>query len=199
MIRFTGRMTLAAAVISLVALGACANSAVHANSGEFASSSESPGEVLAPPINWSNPIDGDEVASLEAAQPSLGFTVYDPKGLGTRRSVFVSPSGTEKELAVVALLYETPGYGLVVVKQHLPDVPIADYDKANQELMEMNGLPTVHGSFDLVAIREGQEALVTTSEDGTTSSIFWLEKNIEIVVRGPDLDKTDVLKIAEGL
>ncbi len=44
-----------------------------------------------------------------------------------------------------------------------------------------------------------QQALGTTSEDESTSSIFWLEADIEIVVRGPELDKSDVVTIAEKI
>lgn len=81
--------------------------------------------------------------------------------------------------------------------EHLPDVPISEYHAANRSLLEYNGQPNVSGSAEIVTIRTGLEALVTTSEDKSKPTIFWLENGIEYIIEGPDLESMDVLELAE--
>jgi len=149
--------------------------------------------------NWDNPIFGVPVASVDAAQAQVPFTVYVPKGLGSPTGVFATPTDVPPEGRAVAFVYDTPEFGKVDVVEHVPDVPPDQYDAEHENLVATNGDPQLHGRFDLVTIRAGQKALVTTSEDGTRSAIFWLEGDTEIVVEGPALSFEQVVAIAQVL
>jgi hypothetical protein len=160
--------------------------------------SRGPG-VDAPSIDWENPINGEVVNDLTALDGKLPFDPVEPGGLGAPTKILVGPVGSDNASLVVAFLYESSDAGLVVVKEHLPDVPAKEYESANRQLLELNGQPNVHGSFEIVTIRSGAEALITTSEDASTSSIFWLEDGIEFIVRGPGLDRERAVQVAEKL
>jgi hypothetical protein len=152
-----------------------------------------------PQIDWDNPISGNEVPSLDVAERAVPFEVRAPKGLGQPTKHLMSPSSFHAGLRVVASLFDSPEYGRVIVIQHLPDLPVEEYHAANRSLVEMNGQPNVSGSAEILSIRGGLEALVTTSEDKTKSTVFWLENGVEYVVEGPHLDRSEVLRIAEGI
>jgi hypothetical protein len=156
--------------------------------------------VGVPPVDWENPIAGIEVPGLLAAQKLLPFEVYTPQLEASPFKVLVTdPAKTSLRDMVLALMYHTSNYGLVVIKEHNPDVPIDQYDTVNLELLAQNGQPGTHGSFELVPVRAAAKALVTTSEDQRQSSIFFLEGSIEIVIRGPELDRTDVIELANRI
>jgi hypothetical protein len=80
--------------------------------------------------------------------------------------------------------------------EHEPGVPPADYDESNRALVAYNDQPGTLGRFELVTIRGGKQALVTTSEDGSRSSVFWLEGDIEIVVRGSEMNRGQAIHVA---
>jgi hypothetical protein len=150
--------------------------------------------------NWDNPIFGVPVASAAAAQAQVPFTVYEPKGLGTPPTgVFATAADVAPEGRAVAFVFDTQEFGRVDVVEHVPDVPLDQYDAEHENLVATNGDPLLHGHFDLVTIRAGQKALVTTSEDGTRSAIFWLEGDAEIIVEGPALNFNQVVAIAQAL
>ena len=147
--------------------------------------------------DWSNPIAGIRVATTDEAQDYLPFELVIPVGLGEPQKVFVSdPLFVTREQTVVAFLYQTQNYGLVVIKEHFPDVPVESYDKENEELLKYNGLPVTHGSFSLVSVRGGEQALLTTSEDATEATLFWLENGLEFIIEGPNLDADAVIDLS---
>ena len=134
---------------------------------------------------------------MSAAGEVAAFSLYRPRGLGTPETVLVSPK--DGAAVVVALLYQTADYGLVVVTENVPDVPLDQYEQSHRALLDYNDDPMTHGKFEIVTIRQDQEALVTTSEDEAHSTIFWLEEGVEIVVNGPGLRRDDVIAIAESI
>lgn len=155
--------------------------------------------IDSPPTDWENPIDGVVVSSVAEAVKLVPFTVYPPRKLGNPTKILVSAPGVQPEMRVVAFLFDTPDYGRVVVTEHIPDVPPEQYDEANQSLVALNGEPNVHGSAEIVSIRGGKNALVTTSEDGSESTIFWLEGGVEFVVKGPSIDRENILQVVDDV
>lgn len=154
--------------------------------------------VSTPLINWDNPIDGIPVASEAAAQLLVPFEIKPPGGFGAPLSIIVSPPNEiAAEGRVVAFIYDDPKYGRVTVKEHFPDIPPEQYNAENRSALDLNGQPNVSGTFEIVRIRGGKDALITTSADGSTSSIFWLEGQIEIIIRGPTLDRAACIALAE--
>jgi hypothetical protein len=94
-------------------------------------------------------------------------------------------------------MYESDDYGLVVLKEHVPDVPIADYDDSNEQVVEMSTAPSAQGSARIVPVRGGLPALLTVSPDGTDCTIWWLEDEaFEMVVQGPDLVPDQCVEVA---
>lgn len=150
--------------------------------------------------DWSNPIAGIEVGSREEAQKYVPFDLVVPRGLGTPEKILVTdPELTSLGDAVVAFLFETPEFGLVIVKEHLPDVPAVAYDSVNEDLLKYNELPTTHGTFSLVRVRNERQALLTTSEDEAEATIFWLEGGVEYIIQGPSLDAEAVMSLSERI
>lgn len=149
--------------------------------------------------NWDNPIGGDEVTLEELPQVAeeLPFGVLTPLRLGVPDKILVSPADTEPEFRMLALLYDTEDYGRVVVIEHLPPVPVTEYESAHEAWVAQANDPALEsiGSSEIVTIRGIRQALLTTSEDGV-SDIYWLEGAIEIIIRGPTLDRVEVLEIA---
>jgi hypothetical protein len=147
--------------------------------------------------NWDNPVEGPPVESAADATNDVTFDVREPTGLGQAIGIFVSPEEVPKEAAAVAFVYDTSDFGRVDVVEHLPESSPEEYQKFHEYLVSINGDPLVHGRFDLVTIRSGVEALVTTSEDGSRSVVFWLEDGIEFIVEGPTLTFDQAVKVAE--
>jgi hypothetical protein len=187
-------------VLSAFTVTSCAN--LESTTTEpISPSTEAPPspQVDVPAIDWDNPIDGELVSTFVAADAAVPFVLYVPKNLPAPESLLVTDASVPPASAVVALVYDVDGFGRVVIKEHFPDVPASEYAAINRGMLELNGQAHVHGTFEIVTIRESREALITTSEDGSTSSIFWLEGPIELIIRGPELDRSEVLKLAESI
>lgn len=150
--------------------------------------------------NWDNPIGGVVVTLEELPQVAeeLPFAILTPIRLGVPDKILVSPPETEPEFRTLALLYDTEDYGRVVVIEHLPPVPVTEYDSAHEAWVAQANDPELVsiGSSEIVTIRGTRKALLTTSQDGV-SDIYWLEGAIEIIIRGPTLDRGEVLEIAD--
>lgn len=147
-------------------------------------------------VDWEDPIDGVPVETVEQAQALLDFEVLEPLGLGEPKALFIAPPDSP---AVIALGFESPRFGPVVIKEYRPDVPAADWYASLQRLVAGNDAPTRSGRAEIVTVRDGMKALVTTSEDGSVSSLFLHVGDKEISIRGPDLQFDDVVAIANGL
>jgi hypothetical protein len=161
--------------------------------------SEGPQE---PSEDWDHPFHekGVEVSSATIAAEDVGFAVYEPEGLGQAIGIYVSPTAPD-ELGAVYFVYQTTTYGRVWVGEWSPpDSPDPDQRLASyQAAVADNGKPGVHGTAAIVAVRGATPALLTTAEDGSTSTLEWVEEDLEFVVRGPVLTQVQVLTIANSL
>jgi hypothetical protein len=123
-----------------------------------------------------------------------------PKGLGSRPKIYVSnPSIIARRDTVLAFVFKSRVYGIVVVKEHLPDTPPSKYQQSLRDLAARDGKPGVTGRLQLFDIRGNEQGLVTTPYDGSGSGIIWLERGVEYIIRGPELDRHDVVAIANAL
>ncbi|CAN5309551.1 hypothetical protein BH20ACT24_BH20ACT24_08510 [soil metagenome] len=181
--------------LSILAIGACGT---EAQDDPFRSGENINSGVSEDDIDWHNPIGGVEVGTLHQAQADLPFDIYEPKGLGAPTEILISPvDEITPESRVLALVYETKEYGLVVVEEHVPDVPVEQYQEGLQRLVEQSKLPNAQGSASLVKIRVGIEALMTVSEDESSAQIWWLQDGtFEMIIRGPNLDAPSCIAVA---
>src|SRR4029450_1226018 len=122
-------------------------------------------------VNWDNPIGGVSVGSVEEASQSLTFDVLVPMSLGTPRDILVTDFPASLE-SVIALLYDHPTLGQVVVEEHLPDVDPTTYVAGLEQLVANAEGPNVRGTAQIVSVREGAPGLLTTSEDGQVSELW---------------------------
>jgi hypothetical protein len=189
-------------------IAGCANSAPRsASSGEGGTGhvvSAPQGESVDPEAgfdevvpDWDNPIDGVDVASPALAATKVSFELRVPDGLTDPTSIFVSSEEVPKDASVVAFVYDAEPIGRVIVIERIPESPPDEYQKFHEYLVSLNGDPLLHGRFDLVPVRSGALALVTTSEDGSRSVAFWLEDGVEYIVEGPTLSFDQAIQVAE--
>jgi hypothetical protein len=61
--------------------------------------------------------------------------------------------------------------------------------------------PNAHGSAEIVALDNGANALITSTEDKSRSDICWLDEagTVEFCVLGPTLARDDVVTIANSI
>ncbi len=155
-----------------------------------------------PGINYNAPIpNGVAVATAaDAAAAISAFQVHDPKGLTGQETIYVTPPGTPTNAQAVAFVFQTPSYGLVDVVEGVPEQSTtAEYNAANEALVAQNGQPYTHGSITTVTIRGGEEAFLSTSEDGTLNTVFWMENAIEFATEGPTLTADQAIQIANSI
>ncbi len=155
--------------------------------------------IPAPGTDWDNPIGGVEVPSLVLAEAALAFDPIVPGGLGDPKTIMISDLGTPEDGRVLAFIYDTEKYGRIDVLQRLPDVPVADYDTANDSVVAANDAPGTQGTAEIIEVRAGSRALLLTAPDGVTVRIYWLEDDVEIVVMGPALSRDQALQIVAAL
>lgn len=148
-----------------------------------------------PHTNWENPIDGVRVDSFAQADAAISAALYEPRGLGPPTDLFVGQFNAE----VAALLYQTDAYGLVVVRESPPDASREVYEESQRELLDYNDKPDTHGRFEILTIRDGQQALLTVSEDGNDATIFWLEGKLEISIGGPSIGPIEAVELAKSI
>jgi hypothetical protein len=192
MTRFSPGTTSLVSLMSVVfAMAGCGRS--HQISGDVAG--------LGPGV-YKNPIaTGIPVASAAKAAKLVSFPVVTPRGLGPVQRVLISdPHQLRRGNRAVAFVFETRRYGPVDVVEEPMQVSRAEYDRENRGLLAQNGSPLTHGSVALPTVRGDKQALITTSEDGRTSDIFWMEhRGMEISILGPHLNRSDCVRIANGL
>lgn len=163
------------------------------------SSTDASPESNPPPLDWQNPLGGTKAGSVSDAQSDVPFTVFRPEGLGAENAIRVSVAPDDPKVGAVVFTYSGPPYGLMYVEEATPQLTAAQWDESNRALVASIGDPGVHGSAKIVTIRNGIQALITTSADGTQSDIRWLEKGYEMTVRGQTLSAADCVAIAEGI
>jgi hypothetical protein len=182
----------------IVSIAALCIAAGCAGSGTTQPTLSGPGQPGVEEPKWQNPIDGQEVTSIEEAQQLVAFEILVPDAFGSPVKILVTPpDSSSRGDRVVALLYEPDDYGLVVLKEHLPDVPIAEYEASNERIVEMARDSGAHGTARIVPVRGGLPALLTVSPDGSDCTIWWLEDEaFEIIVQGPDLVPEQCVEVA---
>jgi hypothetical protein len=151
---------------------------------------------------YKNPIArGTAVLSFRRATKLVSFPLVRPHGLGPVDHVLVSdPRAVPRGSRAVAFVFDTVRYGRVDVAEEPMHVSRAEYDSENRRLLAENGSPLTHGSAAVVTVRGDKQALITTSEDGRLSDIFWMEhRGMEISIIGPSLDSSGCVDIANGL
>ena len=151
-------------------------------------------------MDWDNPVAfSTPVGSIGEAQQSLGFTIYVPKNIGDPGRVVISDPNQiqQTEDRVVALIYDLPAYGRVVVEEEIPQIPPQEFDSSMNQLLALNGQADVHGTFGVASIRGGTNGYTTTSADGSASDIRWIEGGFEVLVRGPNLNLVQVVALAQ--
>jgi hypothetical protein len=192
MTRFCPRtMSLLSVMFVVLAMAGCGRS--HQISGDL---------VGIGPGLYKDPIStGIPVASARKAAKLVSFPIVTPQGLGPVQRVLISdPHQLPRTSRAVAFLFETRQYGRVDVVEEPMQVSRAEYDRENRGLLAQNGSPLTHGSVALPTVRGGKQALITTSEDGRTSYIFWMEhRGMEISIIGPSLNRSDCVQIANGV
>jgi hypothetical protein len=154
------------------------------------------------PVDWDRPIPAAlEVPSIDQARPALAFTPYVPTGLGSPDRVLVTDPAImgDPTSRVLALIYDLPSLGRVVVEEGIPQIPPAQFNSSWRQQIALNGSPDVHGTLSEATIRNGLEAFIGTSEDGSQSTILWLEGDIEILITGPTLDRDQAVSLANSI
>jgi hypothetical protein len=151
------------------------------------------------PVDWDNPIKGQELSSFEEAKSLLAFDPYEPRNLGQAVGIFVSVS-VDVRSRVLGLVYDSPGYGRVVVIEELLHLPISDYQAGMEEIVDTSlARPELAGRSELVSVRGGLTALMTATEDGSVADIRWTDGTIVLLVRGPSLNRDTAVQVAEQI
>jgi hypothetical protein len=153
-------------------------------------------------VGYDDPIEnGVAVRSANEAMADItGFSIQVPSGIDGEVQIFVSPPGTPDNAQLVAFVIQSPKYGLIdVVEGNAPQPTVAEYNKANEELVQLNDDPDTHGKIVATTIRGGREAFVSISEDGQLNTIFWMEDDIEIAVEGPTLSEDQAIELANAV
>jgi hypothetical protein len=192
-----------ALLLGCLLLSSCGQPSVKAGGGDLASAPTPSGpafDMVEP--DFSAPVPNSETASdLDSAVALLPYEPLVPKGLGQPSRILVSRADTFAPAdRAIGFVYDTPDFGRVDVVEHLQSISPQEYDAENKALLAENGKPTTHGSVQIINVRDGQQALITTSEDGKLSEIFWLERsNLEISILGPSLTSDDCQKLANSI
>jgi hypothetical protein len=184
-------------ILVSLAISSCADSGEQPSASSILPPLESgPGD---PPQNWDNPIEGTKIASVDESKQLLPFSVEEPHGLGTPTSIYVTPEEFPKPGREIAFVFDAPEYGHVVILEMQTDETIEGWHESVTNIVAGNDSPTRSGSAASVDVRDGLEALLTTSEDGVRNTLFWIERDVQFIVDGPALTADQVTAIANAL
>jgi hypothetical protein len=179
-----------------VLLAACNDS--RAEPSATSSETEIPGPLdEGPPQNWDNPIEGTKISAVQEAEQVLPFVPEEPKGLGSPIGIFVTPEEFPKLAREIAFVFDSTKFGRVVVIERPTPIALNTWHEHIAELVAGNGAPTRSGTAASVTVRDGLEALLTTTDDGGQSALFWIESDVQFIVDGPALQAADVQEIAD--
>lgn len=177
---------VAGAVAALMALTGCgAASAGGSQAGAL------PQEATP---NWTNPIGGVHEGAMRTAQRQVPFKLHVIGGLPRPFQILLTP-GRPRDLRVVVLQYNTQ-WGLVDEYEETPQLSLRQFRAVIRYWVGLNGKPGTAGSTTAVKLADGSPALITTSADGATSDIRWIEAGVEYKVRGPSLTKKVCVTLA---
>jgi len=128
----------------------------------------------------------------------MPFTPITPNNLGEVTGTYTtSPESASPADRVLEFDFAKSPYGQVVVEELSPEVSTKEWPSYVALLVGENGSEGMHGTASTFIVRDGAQALLTTSEDGARTDIRWLEgSDLEIWVTGPSLSVDDCAKIA---
>ncbi|MGH7428461.1 MAG: hypothetical protein ACREJ4_08935 [Candidatus Methylomirabilaceae bacterium] len=162
-----------------------------------------PPAAAGPQHEWDNPILGIAMPNLAEASSKLAFNPLVPKALGNPTKILVQLGNLNLDRRPIAMIFDHPSYGRVIVKEGLPEgTPeqemafLASVPKMGAECCA--GIPG-SGHSELVAIRGSITALVTETDDRSIADITWVEGGLLLNVSGPDLQRQEVIAIANAL
>jgi hypothetical protein len=178
-----------AALVAVVALSGCgAASAGRSQAGTL------PQEARP---NWTNPIGGVNAGSVSAAQSQVPFALHVITGLPAPARILLT-AGLPSDLRVVVLQYNTQ-WGLVDEYEETSQLSPQQFQAVISYWVGLNGQPGTEGSTTAVTLADGSPALITTSADGSTSDIRWIEAGVEYQIRGPSLTSQECATLANDV
>jgi hypothetical protein len=126
----------------------------------------------APPIDWDNPIGGVKV-SLNVGIQDMPFVVQIPKDLSNLVGVLetISTKKVPEDFHQLALVFDDPTYGRIVVIEHHPSISAEEYPLYMQSMASYDGTDLMVGHAKIVKYDDGREALVESLPDETRSSV----------------------------
>ena len=192
----TVRMVWTAGLCALVTATGC-GSAVGMG-GATTTTTTTAGPPVDSQPNWDNPTGGDPVPNLATAQQEVAAQIPAPQGLGTARTIIVSPPGP---IRVATFIYRISPYGQVDVTEGPSQFDASSWSAYLSASVQSNSDPDTYGTAAIVTVQTQFSGLQTVSGDGSQSTVDWLEprSGIEFVVRGPTLTAAQSIAIAEGL
>lgn len=181
--------------VATLFLSSCAERVSPSGEGTFGPEAPSIGGESS---GWSNVIGGEPTTADSSDVP---FKAVTPAGLGETTGVFeTDPEVASPSDRVIEFDFQNSSFGPVVVEELTPEVPTDRWERYVSLLEAQNGSEEMHGTASSYNVRNGSQALLTTSEDGTATDIRWLEgPDVEIWVRGPALTVDQCLEIAKSL
>ncbi len=141
--------------------------------------------------------------NMAEASSKLAFNPMVPKGLGSPTKILVQLGNLELDRRPIAMIYDNASYGRIIVKQGLPEGTPEEEEAFLASVPKMGaeccaGIPG-SGHSELVSIRGSITALVTETDDRSTADITWVEGRLLLSVSGPDLQRDEVIDIANAL
>jgi hypothetical protein len=149
--------------------------------------------------DWSHPIDGDfSSTDLPTATSSVPFVITLPSS-GNSTDLFISPSGTPKDLLAVVFVVRDERSGTYWITESLPDIPdpTRRADAWKTRVAE-NGQPGWHSTAEIVSLSDGTAALLGTDESGK-GAIEFVIGDVQFGVIGERITPQQVVGIAGEL
>jgi hypothetical protein len=143
---------------------------------------------------------GEQKSSVDDARREVSFPVLELQ-IGDPRSVVVLDLDHEgKEGASVALVYNSPSHGRIVLMETMNPIDFTEREAweawAEQEVAN-TGKAGVRGSSEFRVVR-GERALLGVAESGLIGLRFY-ESGVEYSIFTPSLSKDDVVTLANGM
>ena len=155
------------------------------------------------PGGMNNPILGEPMANAQEAEKHLAFTPLEPRGLGDPWRIEVQVGNSDIRRRPIAFLYDHPEYCRVFVIEMLPEMSPAEHAASIARVPAMHdeccrGVPG-SGHGEMVQIRGGISALLSEVDDRSQGTLEWVEGTLVMVVRGPQLQRDELIAIANAL
>jgi hypothetical protein len=136
------------------------------------------------------------LASPERAIKAVDLPIVVPRGLGEPRCICLA--GPPR---AVAFVYDSPGFGRVIIVQGPVDYTDAEQQREGYEnAVAANDNPYHHGTAEMVTVKGDVIGLLTTRDDGSRSGleiVLWgPDGNVQFYITGPALTEGQALAIA---